>query len=343
MTFEPPRCPFAGCPAFANPPRRFPRWGWFRVKCRKAPERRYRCPSCRRTFSRQTFRQNYRDRRPETNVLLFELLTGGMGLRQSARMLGLSCSGVQHKMRKIAATCGGLHRNLSRKLPTGRTYLLDEEESYEGSSIRTVTVPIVIERESWFIVATGAAPIRRLARKGTSRRTWQDAHERKHGRRPDLSRECVRGALRELAHKREGPLQLHTDRKSSYATLCREVFRDEVTHMTTAGSEARTTRNPLFPINSTIAMSRDNCGRLRRKSWLVSKAVRFLKAHLDIFAVYRNYVRKRFNRDDPKRAPACFLGLLPRGLWPSEALRWRQDWGERSIHPISLSGRRLVS
>jgi len=90
-------------------------------------------------------------------------------------------------------------------------------------------------------------------------------------------------------------------------------------------------------------MSRDNCGRLRRKSWLVSKAARFLKAHLDIFAVYRNYVRKRFNRDEPKRAPACLLGLLERRLWPDEALRWRQDWGRRSIHPVSLSGMRLVS
>jgi len=305
--------------------------------------RRYRCPSCRRTFSRQTFRHDYRDRRPETNAPLFGLLTSGVGLRQAARLLGLSCSGVQHKMRKIAKTCAGLHRNLSRRLPAGRTYLLDEEESYEGSSIRTVTVPIVIERESWFLVATGAAPIRRLAPKGTSRRTWQDAHERKHGRRPDRSRACVRGALHELAQKREGPLRLHTDEKASYKTLCREVFGGDATHTTTAGSLARTTRNPLFAINTTIAMARDNCSRLRRNSWLASKALQFLKAHLDIFAVYRNYVRKRFNHDQPNRAPACFLGLLKRCLRPAEALRWRQDWGERSIHPISVSGRRLVA
>ena len=33
-----------------------------------------------------------------------------------------------------------------------------------------------------------------------------------------------------------------------------------------------TAYSALFPINTTIAMSRDNCGRLRRRSWLESTA-----------------------------------------------------------------------
>jgi len=324
MTFEPPHCPFAGCPAFTKPPSRFPRWGTFRVQSRTEPERRYRCPSCRRTFSRQTFRQDYRDRRPETNVRLFQLLTSGVGLRQSARLLDLSCSGVQHKMRKMAATCAALHRNLSRSLPPGRAYVLDEAAGHQASSQGSVSMPIVIERDSRFIVATGVAPARKAAPKGTGLR----------------SRPCVAGALRELAEKREGPLELHTNRKASYAELCREVFRGDATHTTTSGSQAR---NPLLQLRATVAMLRDSCARLRPDSWLGSRALPLLKAQLDIFAVYRNYVRQRSNRDDAMRAPACFLGLLPRRLHPDEVLRWRQDWGARSIHPISRSGMRLVS
>ncbi|MFN3239879.1 MAG: hypothetical protein ACE37K_00005 [Planctomycetota bacterium] len=188
-------------------------------------------------------------------------------------------------MRKIARTCAGLHRNLSQRLPSGGDYVLDEEETYEGSSIRTLTVPILIERKSWFLVAADTAPIRRLARRGTTRRAWQDAHEQQHGRRPDRSRECVEGVLRELDRRCTGQLGLHTDKKASYARSCKKVFGDRATHTTTSGTEARTIRNPLFPINATIAMSRDNCGRLRRKSWLVSKAARWLKAQLDLFAV----------------------------------------------------------
>ncbi|MCK5940669.1 MAG: hypothetical protein KAI24_01770, partial [Planctomycetes bacterium] len=205
-----------------------------------------------------------------------------------------------------------------------------------------LTVPILLERESWFVVAADVAPIRRLAARGSRRRRRQDADEQRHGRRPDESRACVRRALVELERRSAGPLTLHSDDKSSYRTLIREVFGGRAEHLTTAGTLRRTTRNPLFPINTTITMTRDNCGRMRRESWLVSKKMRWLRAQMHLFIVFRNYVRQRFNRDDPKRASACFLGLLPRRLRSEEALRWRQDWGARSVHPMSLSGARTT-
>ena len=67
-----------------------------------------------------------------------------------------------------------------------------------------------------------------------------------------------------------------------------------------------------------------------------------LRAHLAIFTIYRNYMRRRFNRDRPQQTPAVLLGLLPRQLHPSEVLAWRQDWGERSIHPMSTCASRTV-
>ena len=54
-----------------------------------------------------------------------------------------------------------------------------------------------------------------------------------------------------------------------------------------------------------------------------------------LFTVYRNYVRCRFNRDRRHETPAWFLKLLPRALEPEEVTGWRQDWGARSIHPMS--------
>ena len=349
MPFQPPRCPYTACSAHFDEVGgdrgacRFIRWGSFRAACRPDPEPRYRCKRCGRTFSRQTFRHDYRDRRPETNKLLFDLLTSGVGLRQSGRVLGLGIGSVQRKFRKLARTCARLHANLSRKLAPGRCYILDEEESYETTSIRPVTVPILIERESWFIVHASAAPIRRLAAPGSRRRLRQEMDEARHGRRPDRSRACVRRTLRQLDRRTDGELTLDTDEKSSYRTLAREVFGDRVRHRRTSSRVARSTSNPLFPINTTIAMSRDNCGRLRRRSWLVSKKRRWLRAQLAIFTVYRNYVRCRFNRDDERVSPASSLGLLTRRITSHEALRWRQDWGARSVHPLSLSGRLQVA
>jgi len=344
MSFVPPRCPNSACPEHLRPgPRFFRRAGVYRAWCHDEPVPRFRCKACRRGFSRQTFRAGYRDRRPDLNAELLALVASGVGLRQCGRLLGLDIHSVQHKLRKIARTCEQLHENLSPQLPGPRTFLMDEEETYETASIRPLTMPVVIERETWFVVATAVGPIRRLAPRGTARRRAQEREDRLHGRRPDHSRRCVTAVLRQLERRiRDQPLVLRTDQKASYRAIARQVFAERVVHETTSSRRLRDWRNPLFPINTTLAMTRDNCGRLRRRSWLVTKKRERLQAQLHVFAVYRNYVRRRFNRDRRHQTPAWFLGLLPRELRPAEVVAWRQDWGHRSILPTSADATRSV-
>lgn len=343
MLFVPPRCPNTLCDQHLRPtPRFFWRRGYYHPACRRERVPRFRCRSCRRGFSRQTFRQDYCDRRPATNVVLFMLLASGVGLRQAGRFLQMNPRSVQDKKLKMTRMLALLHDNLSPTLTKGSCFVLDEEETYEGASIRPLTMPVIIEKQTWFVVATAVGSIRRLAPLGSARRARQDWEER-HGPRPDQSSACVRKVLQELARKVPArTILLRTDQKQSYATIAREVFRERLVHETTAGSLLRNTSNPLFPINVTLAMTRDNCGRLRRRSWLVTKKAERLQNHLAIFTVYRNYVRRRFNRDKEAQTPAVLLGLLPRNLDREEVLAWRQDWGDISIHPMSSNGLHTV-
>jgi transposase-like protein len=343
MSFVPPRCPNTSCPKHEQPTPGFcrPR-GFYVPKCRPEGVPRFRCSTCRRGFSRQTFRHDYRDHRPDVNTTLFLLLASGVGLRQSARVLEVNPRSVQDKQRKMASMFELLHGNLCPKLPPGRSYLLDEEETYEGASIRPLTMPVLIEKETWFVVATAVGSIRRLAKAGSVRRARQERDEQGTPR-PDQSSQCVRQVLDALARKvAEGSVLLHTDQKASYGTIASSVFGDRLVHETTAGTLVRSTHNPLFSINTTLAMTRDNCGRLRRKSWLVTKKAERLQNHLLLFTIYRNYVRRRFNRDQETDTPAKFLGLLPRNLHRQEVLAWRQDWGDLSIHPMSSRGSHTV-
>ena len=343
--FIPPRCPHRHCGAHQHPRGVwFLRRGYYKPKCRRTPVPCFRCRVCGRGFSRQTFRHDYRDHRPFSNAPLLRLLVSGISLRQAARLVALDIHAVQRKLRKFAHSCAALHDNLSPRLPSGLTFLLDEEETFETETIRPLTMPVLIEKETWFVVATDAAPIRRLAQAGSQRRLRQQAMEARDGPRPDHSRRSVLGVLRALARRLDGgTLTLLSDEKSSYATLVHEVFGDKARHETTPGTAARTKRNPLFPINTTMAMTRDNNGRLRRRSWLVTKRCQCLGQQLVLFQVYRNYVRFRFNRDAPEQTPAWFLKLLPRALRVAEVLAWRQDWGDRSIHPMSRAARHTVA
>jgi transposase-like protein len=167
MLFEPPRCPNRGCEKLAEPTAGFwTRRGFYWPACRPHPQQRYLCKSCKHSFSRQTFRHDYGDQRPECNARFWTLLVSGIGLRQLGRVLDLNIRSVQEKKRKMARTCALLHGNLSPSLPPGRTYLLDEEETFEHASIRPLTMPVLIEKDTWFVVATAVGKIRRLAQQG---------------------------------------------------------------------------------------------------------------------------------------------------------------------------------
>ena len=71
--FLPPRCPHPDCLRHRHPGGRFYyRYGYYQAACRAHRIQRYLCRTCGRTFSRQSFRMDFRDRRPDLNAPLFK-------------------------------------------------------------------------------------------------------------------------------------------------------------------------------------------------------------------------------------------------------------------------------
>jgi transposase-like protein len=336
--FLPPRCPYRGCAAHERAlPDFYRRLGHYRAKCRPHPIPRFACKLCGRSFSRQTFRMDYRDHRPDLNARLFQSIASGVGLRQTARNLGLSLRCCELKYRKIARHLRRLNLNLRAPLPEGSKLQLDELETFEGRrNTRPLSVPVLIESRSRYLVWAESATIRPRGRMSEARRRAIAEDEARYGIRRDNSRAALRRTLRRGAEI-AGSLALvplATDEKASYRKLAEAAFgKRRLVHSTTSSKIARDVANPLFPINHTEAMARDLLGRLRRDSWLVSKKRRYLDLALALYAAYRNLARVRFNYDE--RTPAELVGFAPRRLRVGELLGWRQDWGRRSIHPLA--------
>ena len=343
--FQPLRCPYRGCSQHRFPrPRFYVRHGSFHPKCRPRPVPRFRCRNCRRTFSRQSFRMDFRDHKPYLNAPLFSMIASGIGIRQCGRILHLSLRCVELKLRKIGRHSRRLNLNLQGNLTGDVSLHFDELETYEGQrNTRPLSVPVLLESYSRFIIWAEAAPIRPRGKMSNKRRKAIIESDKQHGRRKDLSRRSVVRAFSRGATlvKCSSSVTLETDEKSSYPGLARGSFRSQrLRHNKTNSRLFRGTWNPLFAVNNEEAIMRDLMGRLRRDSWLVSKKRRFLDLALQVHIAYRNLTRKRFNHD--VESPAQVLGFLPRRLSPHEILGWRQDWGTESIHPLSHAGRRLI-
>ena len=347
--FAPPRCPYADCPAHRierySESRFYTRQGFYRPKCRAHPVPRFRCRECGRGFSRQTFRQDYRDHKPHLNARLLELLANGLGLRQCGFLLKLSRRCTELKARKIARHLASFNRNLLDQFPEGCSFQMDEMETFETErGVCPLTLPVLLEQESMFIVAAESAPIRPSGRMSQSRLAAIARRERLEGPRKHESRSCLKRVLRRGAKycKKLSRVRIDSDEKTTYPGLLRQAFGRRHEHRTTSSLLPRDTRNRLFPINHMNAMSRYLTGRLRRRSWLVSKRRRYLDLQLELFMAWKNYVRPRFSYE--KATPAMVLGFVREPLAPTDLLSWRQDWGWFSPHSrngrVSLRRRR---
>ena len=232
-----------------------------------------------------------------------------------------------------------MNLNLQGPLPPGTSFHFDEIETYEGQrNTRPLSVPVLIETKTRFILWAESAPIRPRGSMTKKRKQSIARSEIQHGIRKDLSGRSVYRTLKRGADRvaMGRPVTLETDEKSSYPTIARKLFGKRLAHRQTNSKLVRLTFNPLFAINSEEANMRDLMGRLRRESWLVSKKRRYLDMALHVHIAYRNLVRYRFN--DERESPAQLLNFLPRRLRPTELLSWRQDWGGRSVHPLSMTG-----
>jgi hypothetical protein len=281
------------------------------------------------------------------------MVTSGVGLRKTARNLGIPRKTLVLKWRKIARHGRRLDLNLKSRAAqaaqatscSGPLQIqFDEHETYEmRRNTRPLSVATMVEVRTRIVIGAIAAPIRPKGRM-TKKRLAAIANEDVHfGVRKDRSSVACRSVFRSARKlwPKATDVLLETDQKATYPSYFNEAFNGVPrSHATTSGKAPRWAGTPLFPINLTEAILRDHAGRVRRDSWLVSKLRTFLNLHLAFYVSWKNWVLPRFNRD--VHAPGVLAGMAPRNLSIGEFLGWRQAWGCLSPCPFG-DGRRSVA
>lgn len=326
MLFTPPCCPSATCSSRASPTYRFQRRGTFTRQCDGRSVPRFTCSHCGKSFSTQTYRTDYRLKLPHLHLTLFRLFVSKVTLRQAARITGTRRKTVEHRLELLGEHCRAFQTRMLAPM-RGKlrgSYLLDELETFERDRrLGPLTVPVQIERKSFFVLDMRVATLPARGRLSPALEAKKRCLELLHGRRKSGSNGAVRACFERLAelHDPEMKVQVLTDRKQSYASLLERVFGARLVHVRHPGKAPRDTHNPLFPINLSLALLRDGLSRLVRRTWAHAKRASRLEQHLWIWGCWRNYVRWRTNKTR-ERTPAMELGVTHRCWQPSELLRW---------------------
>ena len=329
MSFQPPCCPRNDCPSRHGSPFDYRMRGFYRRGCDRKRVQRFRCLACALTFSEQSFRVDYRLKRPELLPRFFVDRISKVTHRQSARNHACSRSTEERHFRRLSRHCAEFHAARMAEVAAGQglgeVFLLDELETYEHQRTKKpLTVPILIERSSGFVldVRVGMLPARVPA--GAANRRKLEGRSEPDPERPSESRQLVKEAFLQLGAfaPRDKPLRVLTDKKPSYAQLLQELFGQRCRHERTSSKCIRDLRNPLWAINHTLARVRDNVSRLVRETWAAARKRCWLAGQLAIWVCYRNYVRGRTNRK-ARITPAMALGVQARRWELPQLLEWR--------------------
>ena len=165
----------------------------------------------------------------------------------------------------------------------------DELISFEHTRLKPLSVAVMSVVGERCILGVGVAQV--PASGSIAKRSRE-----KYGLRRDLSHSMRKRVLQSCAPHLSPGVRIDTDEHQRYRNEIRQSIRSAVHHqypsirgsLTGLGELKRTGYDPLFPINHTLAMMRDNIKRLARRTWCTTKKKHSLENLLTIYLHYHN-------------------------------------------------------
>ena len=130
---HPPFCPTSTCPHHREDTGSSTRWYFKngRYRCaRLGFVQRYRCKTCGTYFSDTSFSIDYYAKRCVDYQRLIDLVTNGVGMRATARVLGVSVSAVACRIMRLCRCALSLHADLQRHVTLNEDLVADGFQSF---------------------------------------------------------------------------------------------------------------------------------------------------------------------------------------------------------------------
>ena len=258
---------------------------------------RYRCKACGKSHSSATHTPTYRQKKRRLNHLVEKDIVSGSSQRSIARKHGCARKTVARKIAFLAERARvKLDHWLAQQQPFDHVQW-DELITFEHSRLKPLSVAVmsaVADGETGVhrsIIGFGVAQI--PASGLIAKRSVE-----KYGKRPDRSPAMRKRVLKSAAPYLSPTVLIESDEHASYNDELQKVYPESVHFqypsvrgsLTGQGELKRTSNDPLFTINHTLAMLRDNIKRLARKTWCTTKRANVLA---DILAIYSHHHNTR--------------------------------------------------
>ena len=310
---DPPFCPNAHCPHHERAPvgqSWFEYAGFYGTKAFGAVQR-FRCLTCGKNFSTQTFRLDYYVKRPRSYRRILKRITAGSGVRSLGRDLKVSHQAVLNRLSRLARQALGVQAQLMSTLTLQEDLAADGFESFSSSQYEPNNIHLLVGCDSQCLYAFDAAHLRRKGRMTAAQKEERERREEQAIReRVPIGTsfaQLLEPMLELLGSSSQDQVRLLTDKKQEYATVIGEhpklqplIEAGRFTHVQYSSRIARTTTNPLFAVNYLDRQIRkDNANHVRE----TVQFSRNLNSQLERVAIYQlvHNCLKPYRVDHPKK------------------------------------------
>ena len=336
--FIPAHCPWPPCGAHSPTDARpfvFHRHGYYRREFDSRLVPRFRCRSCRRTFSQQTFAFSYYLKRPDFSAPIAAGLNAGSAHRQLGRSLRCAHATVTRRASRLGRHCILLlARAVDNLSGIDEPVVYDDFETFAHSQDLPFGMGTAVGKHSWFIYNLDHAPHRRGGRLTTAQKARQSSL-------PPVPRRAYAvevGRLLDFLDERTPAgrtISLITDEKPAYGIAVRShphagrfahsAYRNPRHRRKDAprSREARVRDRELFAVDLLHRILRHSNAHHRRETIAFGRRLEALLERGFLTAIWRNFVKARSERKPKNGTPAMKVGLTDR------AWRWERVLSKR--------------
>ncbi|MGA7615669.1 MAG: hypothetical protein WBX15_10885, partial [Thermoanaerobaculia bacterium] len=261
---------------------------------------RYRCLSCGKTFSDQTFRVDYYVKHPVDYIPLIKNLVSTSGQGNMTRFTGLRYELIQNRYERIAHFFLALHAAIRKQILREEDFVLDGFESFAGSQFFPNNLNIIVGAQTEFIYQMGFSQLRRKGAMTDEQKARREELESCLGKAPPKAVEdSVTRILQDICSwllgKGFGPKRLKTDEHTAYVRTLRRVAQAPglLRHERYSSKAPRTLGNPLFPVNYVERQLRKDQVNHVRETVQFARCPAAMMNRLTIYQGYHNYLMPR--------------------------------------------------
>jgi len=276
---------------------------------------RYRCLSCGRRFSTQSFSLDYYVKRRVDYHRLLNQLKSTSSCRDMARELRVSTATIANRTDRLCRSMLAAHLRIAGGHRLTEPLVADGFESFTVSQYFPNNIHLLVGKRSQYLYGCNYVTIRRKGRMTTAQRRRREELERANRFGGRSLEYAFAGLLYDCAElfSHEPPLLLYTDEKREYVRALEGARLGPVHHVRISSHKPRTVANPLFAANYLDRQIRKDQANHVRETVCFARNVNNAMARLAVYFTHHNYLKgyRERERGRSRRSHAEVAGIPP--------------------------------